>query len=195
MYVVCCCQKWVSEKFENFTGRLLSTGLNHPYDKSCAFRVACTLGFVKNTKHVVWACFQAPNPTSNTRRGGTCTPKNFIFKNHLIYYMEHLPATLYIFRTPTAPCTHYLRKNVLFQNRPLRAKYDDLSYEIRKSLLAARRFLSTFLTTLDTSKKFINFILVNICIMLAKNHNCASRAQKGYPTHSHENAYFLKNII
>ena len=120
---------------------------------------------------------------------------NFFFKNHLIYYMEHLPATLYIFRTPTAPCTHYLRKNVLFQNRPLRAKYDDLSYEIKKSILAVRRFLSTFLTSLGTSKKVINFILANICIMLAKNHNCASRAQKCYPTHSHKNAYFLKNII
>ena len=112
--VVCACQKWVSEKFENFTGRLLSTGLNHPYDKSCAFRVACTLGFVKNPKNVVLACFQAPNPTSSTRMGGTCTPKNFIFKNHLIYYMKHLPATLYIFWTPAAACTHYLRKNVLF---------------------------------------------------------------------------------
>ena len=111
---VCACQKWVSEKFENFTGRLLSTGLNHPYDKSCAFRVACTLGFVKNPKNAVLACFQAPNPTSSTRRGGTCTPKNFIFKNHLIYYMKHLPATLYIFWTHAAACTHYLRKNVLF---------------------------------------------------------------------------------
>ena len=167
----------MSEKFENFTGRLLSTGLNHPYDKSCAFRVACTLGFVKNTKNTVWACFQAPNQTFSTRRGGTCTPKIFIFKNHLIYYMKHLPATLYIFRTHTAASTHYLRKYVIFQNRPLRAKYDDLSYEIRKSLLAVRRFLSTFLTALRTSKKFINFILANICIMLAKNHNCASRAQ------------------
>ena len=185
----------MSEKFENFTGRLLSTGLNHPYDKSCAFRVACTLGFVKNTKNAVWACFQAPNPTSSSRRGGTCTPKKIIFKNHLIYYMKHPLTVLYIFWAYAASCTHYLRKNVLFQNRPLRAKSDGLSYEIRKSLLAVRRFLSTFLTTLGTSKKFINFILANICIMLAKNHNCASRAQKGYPTHSHENAYFLKNII
>ena len=139
--------------------------------------------------------FSGPKPNFQHPQGGTCTPKIFIFKNHLIYYMEHLPATLYIFWTPAAACTHYLRKNVLFQNRPLRAKYDDLSYEIRKSLLAVRRFLSTFLTTLGTSKKFINFILANICIMLAENHNCASRAQKGYLTHSHENAYFLKNII
>ena len=81
--VYVCCQKWVSEKFENFTGRLLSTGLNHPYDKSCAFRVACTLGFVKNTKNAVWACFQATNPTSSSRMWGYPYAKKNYFQKPL----------------------------------------------------------------------------------------------------------------